>query len=59
MSDAELDAKIRDLTAYGAPSVDAAGLINAVRNIEDEPDPTRLLRLTVPSGSGHPPCRMG
>jgi hypothetical protein len=48
MSDAELDAKIRDLAAYGAPTVDAAGLINAVRAIEDDPDPTRLLRLTVP-----------
>jgi 2-methylcitrate dehydratase PrpD len=49
MSDAELDTKVRDLAAYGARSVDAAGLIAAVRGIEDEADPTQLLRLTVPS----------
>jgi len=48
MSDRELDAKVRELTAYGAPFVDAASLISAVRDIEDEADPTRLLRLTVP-----------
>ena len=49
MSDAELDTKVRELAAYGAPLVDAAGLIAAVRGIEDEADPTRLLRLTVPA----------
>ena len=49
MSDAELDTKVHELAAYGAPSVDATGLIAAVRGIEDEVDPTRLLRLTVPS----------
>jgi 2-methylcitrate dehydratase PrpD len=49
MSDAELDTKVRELAAYGARSVDAAGLIAAVRGIEDEADPTRLLRLTVPT----------
>ncbi len=49
MSDAELDAKVRELIAYGAPFVDAAGLIAAVRGIEDEADPTRMLRLTVPA----------
>ena len=49
MSDAELDTKVRELAAYGAPFVDAAGLIAAVRGIEDEADPTRLLRLTVPA----------
>ena len=49
MSDAELDAKVRDLAAYGAPFVDAAGLIAAVRGIADAADPARLLRLTVPS----------
>jgi 2-methylcitrate dehydratase PrpD len=48
MSDAELDAKVRELAAYGAPSVDADSVIAAVRGIEDDPDPTRLLRLTVP-----------
>jgi 2-methylcitrate dehydratase PrpD len=49
MSDAELDAKVRELAAYGAPSVDAAVLIAAVRDIANEADPTRLLRLTVPA----------
>ncbi|MGD9617646.1 MAG: MmgE/PrpD family protein [Alphaproteobacteria bacterium] len=48
MSDAELDAKLRELAAYGAPFVDTAGLIAAMRGIADETDPTRLLRLTVP-----------
>ena len=49
MSDAELDAKVRELAAYGAPFVDAVGLIAAVRGIEDEADPARLMRLTVPA----------
>jgi 2-methylcitrate dehydratase PrpD len=49
MSDAELDTKVRELAAYGAPFVDAAGLIAALRGIEDEADPTRLMRLTVPA----------
>jgi 2-methylcitrate dehydratase PrpD len=49
MSEAELDAKVRELAAHGAPFVDAAGLIAAVRGIEHEADPTRLLRLTVPA----------
>jgi 2-methylcitrate dehydratase PrpD len=49
MSDAELDTKVRELAAYGAPFVDAAGLIAAVRSIEDEADPIRLMRLTVPN----------
>ena len=31
MSDAELDSKLRELAAYGAPFVDADGLIAAVR----------------------------
>jgi 2-methylcitrate dehydratase PrpD len=48
MSDAELDKKVRELAAYGTPFVDAAELIAAVRGIEGEADPTRLMRLTVP-----------
>ena len=47
MSDAELDAKVRELAAYGAPFVDAAGLIAAVRGIEGEADAARIVRLTV------------
>ncbi|MGE0258845.1 MAG: MmgE/PrpD family protein [Alphaproteobacteria bacterium] len=49
MSDAELDAKVRELAAYGAPSVDADALIAAVRGIENETDPARLVQLTVPA----------
>ena len=49
MSNAELDTKVRELTTYGAPFVDAARLIAAVRGIQDESDPTRLMRLTVPT----------
>jgi len=32
---------VRELVAYGASFVDAAGLIAAVRGIEDDADPTR------------------
>jgi hypothetical protein len=49
MSDAELDTKVRELVTYGAPFVNATGLIAAVRSIGDEADPTRLMRLTVPA----------
>lgn len=49
MSDAELDTKVRELAAYGAPFVDAAGLIAAARSIEDAADAAELLRLTVPA----------
>jgi 2-methylcitrate dehydratase PrpD len=49
MSDAELDTKVQELAAHGAPFVDATGLIAAVRGIENEADPTRLMRLTVPA----------
>jgi hypothetical protein len=40
---------VRELAAYGAPFVDATGLIAAVRDIEGQVDPTRLMRLTVPA----------
>lgn len=49
MSEQELDTKVRELAAYGAPFVDAAGLIAAVRGIQEEADPIRLIRLTVPT----------
>ena len=49
MSEQELDNKVRELAAYGAPFVDTAGLIAAVRGIQDEADPVRLMRLTVPT----------
>ena len=49
MSEQELDNKVRELAAYGAPFVDTAGLIAAVRGIQDESDPIRLLWMTVPT----------
>jgi 2-methylcitrate dehydratase PrpD len=48
MSEQELDTKVLELAAYGAPFVDADGLIAAVRGIQDEADPIRLIRMTVP-----------
>jgi 2-methylcitrate dehydratase PrpD len=47
MSDDELDAKVRELIASGAPRVDAAGLIAAIRAILGEADAARIVRLTV------------
>ena len=49
MTDAELDTKVQELAAHGTPFVDATGLIAAVRGIEGEADPSRLLRLLVPA----------
>ena len=49
MSEQELDKKVRELAAYGAPFVDTAGLIAAVRGIQDESDPIRLIRMTGPT----------
>jgi 2-methylcitrate dehydratase PrpD len=45
MSDAELDAKVRELAAFGAPAIDAASVIAAVRNIADMPDAAAIVRL--------------
>src|SRR5579862_9382787 len=47
MSEAELDAKVRELAAFGAPDVDALGLIARFRAIEDAADVAGILRLTV------------
>jgi 2-methylcitrate dehydratase PrpD len=47
MSDDELDAKVRELIAAGAPKIDAPGLIAAIRAIPGEPDAARIVRLTV------------
>jgi 2-methylcitrate dehydratase PrpD len=49
MSETELDAKVRELAAFGAPHVDAADLIAALRAIETAPDVARILRMTVPA----------
>jgi len=47
MSEEELDAKVAELAAFGAPEVDAPGLIGAIRAIEGEADVARIVRLTV------------
>jgi 2-methylcitrate dehydratase PrpD len=49
MSEHELDAKVAELAAFGAPLIDARGLIAALRAILDEADVARLVRLTVPA----------
>lgn len=48
MSDDELDDKVRELVAFGAPFVDAPALIAAIRGIESEADVSRIVRMTVP-----------
>jgi 2-methylcitrate dehydratase PrpD len=49
MSDDELDRKVRELAVYGAPSVDAAALIAAIRSIEQGSDAGRVVRMTLPA----------
>ena len=49
MSEDELDGKVRELAAFGAPQVDASRLIAALRAVEIEPDVARILRLMVPA----------
>jgi hypothetical protein len=48
-SDAELESRVRKLTDYSIPFVDAVGLISAVLGNEGEADPTRLMRLIIPA----------
>jgi 2-methylcitrate dehydratase PrpD len=47
MSDIELDAKVSELAAWGAPYVDAPALIAAIRDIETLGDAAHIMRLTV------------
>jgi len=49
MSDIELDAKVGELAAWGAPFVDAPGLIAAIRDVETLGDAAHIMRLTVPA----------
>ena len=49
MSEDELDAKVAELAAFGAPQIDAPGLIAALREIAAEEDVARIVRLTVPA----------
>lgn len=46
MSDAQIEAKVRDCAAFGAPGFDAAPLIDAVWGIEKLADASALARLT-------------
>jgi len=48
MSDADLEAKFRDLAALGAPGVDAARLIDAVWSLDAAAEASTLARLAVP-----------
>jgi 2-methylcitrate dehydratase PrpD len=49
MSDFELDSKVGELAAFGAPFVDAPALIAAIRDIETLGDAAHIMRMTVPS----------
>jgi 2-methylcitrate dehydratase PrpD len=49
MSDIELDAKISECAAFGAPFVDVPALIAAIRDIETLGDAAHIMRMTLPS----------
>ena len=46
MSEDELDAKVSELTAFGAPHIDPPGLIAALRALPDEADVAHIVRMT-------------
>jgi 2-methylcitrate dehydratase PrpD len=48
MSDLELDAKVSECAAFGAPFVDVPALIAAVREIASLGDAAHIMRLTAP-----------
>jgi 2-methylcitrate dehydratase PrpD len=47
MSDIELDAKVSELAAFGAPFVDTPALIAALRDVEALGDAAHIMRMTV------------
>lgn len=49
MSDIELDAKVGELAAWGAPFVDVPALIATVREIETLGDAAHIMRMAVPA----------
>ena len=49
MSDIELDAKVSECAAFGAPFVDVPALIGAIRDIETLGDAAHIMRMTVPA----------
>jgi len=48
LSDRELEEKFRDLAAYGAPSVDAGRLIEAVWAIDQTNSAGDVMKLALP-----------
>ncbi len=49
LTDAEIEAKVADLVAYGAPGVDAKRLIDAVWSLEDSRNAGEIMRLARPA----------
>jgi 2-methylcitrate dehydratase PrpD len=49
MSDLELDAKVNECAAFGAPFVDVPALIAAVRDLEALGDAAHIMRMAVPA----------
>jgi 2-methylcitrate dehydratase PrpD len=47
MSDIELDAKVSELVAFGAPFVDTPALIAAIRDVEALGDAAHIMRMTA------------
>ena len=48
MSDIELDAKVSECAAFGAPFVDVPALIATLRDLEAQGDAAHIMRMTVP-----------
>lgn len=49
MSDVELDAKVSECAAFGAPFVDTPALIAAIRDLAMLGDAAHIMRMTVPA----------
>lgn len=49
MSDLELDAKVSECAAFGAPFVDVPALIAGIRDLEALGDAAHIMRMTVPA----------
>lgn len=50
MSDADLEAKFRELAAYGSPGCDAGRLIDLAWGLDRAPDAAARMPHTVPGG---------
>jgi 2-methylcitrate dehydratase PrpD len=49
MSDIELDTKVNECAAFGAPFVDVPALITAIREVETLGDAAHIMRMTAPA----------